>query len=252
MNTNPKTGNLSNGNLMTGNWWSRWLLGGLLLLAPLSLVACAADGGSSPVGCSTASTPCLSGTATVALQTSKGEVQLQLDGAAAPLTAGNFVDLVQRGVYNGTAFHRVVREPVPFVVQGGDPTSADPKVPASQHGLGSFVDPATGIPRLIPLEIKRSDEPEPRYGEPVTAPGATRQLALAHQRGAVAMARSADPNSASAQFYVALQALPELDGRYAVFGRVSKGMEVVDQISQGDKIVKATLVSGGKLVKGNP
>ena len=51
MNTNLKTG-----NLMTGNWWSRWLLGGLLLLAPLSLVACAADGGSSPVGCSTAST----------------------------------------------------------------------------------------------------------------------------------------------------------------------------------------------------
>ena len=66
------------------------------------------------------------------------------------------------------------------------------------------------------------------------------------------MARSADPNSASAQFYVALQALPELDGRYAVFGRVSKGMEVVDQISQGDKIVKATLVSGGTLVQGKP
>ena len=87
------------GNLMTGNWWSRLLLGGLLLLAPLSLVACAADGGSSPVGCSTAITPCLSGTATIALQTSKGEVQLQLDGAAAPLTAGNFVDLVKRGVY---------------------------------------------------------------------------------------------------------------------------------------------------------
>ena len=66
------------------------------------------------------------------------------------------------------------------------------------------------------------------------------------------MARSADPNSASAQFYVALQALPELDGSYAVFGRVSKGMEVVDQIRQGDKIVKATLVSGGTLVQGKP
>lgn len=233
-------------------WWSRWLLGGLLLLTPLALVACAADGGSSPLGCSSATTPCLSGAATVSLQTNKGEVELQLDGAAAPLTAGNFVDLVKRGVYNGTSFHRVVREPVPFVVQGGDPTSADPKVSASQHGLGSFVDPATGEPRLIPLEIKRSDEAEPRYGEPVTAPGATRQLALAHQRGSVAMARSTDPNSASAQFYVALQALPELDGRYAVFGRVSKGMEVVDQIRQGDRIVKATVVSGGTLVQGKP
>jgi peptidyl-prolyl cis-trans isomerase B (cyclophilin B) len=64
------------------------------------------------------------------------------------------------------------------------------------------------------------------------------------------MARSADPNSASAQFYVALQALPELDGRYAVFGRVSDGMEVIDRIEQGDRIIKATVVEGGTLVKG--
>ena len=70
--------------------------------------------------------------------------------------------------------------------------------------------------------------------------------------GAVAMARSPDPNSASAQFYVALEALPELDGRYAVFGQVSKGMDVVDRIQQGDKIIKATLVEGGTLVKGQP
>ena len=80
----------------------------------------------------------------------------------------------------------------------------------------------------------------------------TSKLDLVHQRGAVAMARSADPNSASAQFYVALQALPELDGRYAVFGRVSKGMEVVDQIRQGDKLIKASVVAGGTLVQGKP
>ena len=102
-------------------WLSRLFLGGLLLLVPFSLGACAADGGSPDLGCSASSTPCLKGTATVVLQTSKGEVQLQLDGAAAPLTAGNFVDLVNRGTYNGTVFHRVVREPVPFVVQGGGP-----------------------------------------------------------------------------------------------------------------------------------
>ena len=66
------------------------------------------------------------------------------------------------------------------------------------------------------------------------------------------MARSNDPNSASAQFYVALEALPELDGRYAVFGRVTKGMEVVDKIQQGDRLVKATLVEGGTLVTDKP
>ena len=63
------------------------------------------------------------------------------------------------------------------------------------------------------------------------------------------MARSSDPNSASAQFYVALHALPELDGRYAVFGRVSKGMDVIDRIQQGDKLLRAQVIDGGTLVQ---
>ena len=235
------------GRLMRG-----LLLSGLLLLSPLALTACAADRTTQALGCANAPTPCLKGDAVVELTTNRGAVRIQVDGDAAPLTAGNFVDLVRRGVYNGTVFHRVVKEPVPFVVQGGDPASANPRTPPAQYGTGSYVDPGTGNTRLIPLEIKRQGEAEPRYGEPVTSPGITRQLALAHQRGAVAMARSADPNSASAQFYVALQALPELDGRYAVFGRVSEGMEVIDGISQGDKILKATVVSGGTLVQGEP
>ncbi|MEX1324088.1 MAG: peptidylprolyl isomerase [Synechococcaceae cyanobacterium] len=216
------------------------------LAAVLLLGGCAAGGQDGPeIGCATAATPCLSGDATVALTTSKGEVRLDLDGAAAPLTAGNFLDLVRRGAYNGTAFHRVVRQPTPFVVQGGDPLSANPVTPANQYGSGNFIDPDTGQARLIPLELKLSGEESPRYGEVITSPTANRQLVLAHQRGAVAMARSADPNSASAQFYVALQALPELDGRYAVFGRVSSGMDVVDRIQQGDRIIRATVVEGG-------
>ena len=230
----------------------RLVLAMLLVIAPFGLVACASDQARKPLGCATATTPCLSGTAVVELDTSRGPVQIRLDGKEAPLTAGNFIDLVRRGAYNGTVFHRVVREPVPFVVQGGDPTSADPKTPVGQYGTGSFIDPSSGEARLIPLEIKRKDEPQPHYGEPLTSPVATRQLALTHERGAVAMARSDDPNSASAQFYVALEALPELDGRYAVFGRVTRGMEVIDAIQQGDKLVKARVIEGGTLVKGKP
>lgn len=228
------------------------LLAALISLLPLSLAACSSDAGSRPMGCAAAATPCLQGTAVVSLETSKGPVQITVDGKDAPLTAGNFVDLVRRGVYNGTAFHRVVREPLPFVVQGGDPSSADPKVPASNYGMGSFIDPANGEARLIPLELKLGRSGELRYGEPITAAAQSRDLVLTHQRGAVAMARSNDPNSASAQFYVALEALPELDGRYAVFGRVSSGMEVIDRIEQGDRIVKATVLQGGTLVKGQP
>ena len=230
----------------------RLLLAALLVLSPLSLAACADVGGGQPLGCGSSPVPCLQGTAVVRLETSRGPVEISLDGKDAPLTAGNFVDLVGRGVYNNTVFHRVVREPVPFVVQGGDPISADPKVSPSQYGTGSFVDPATGEARMIPLEIGLQAGGELRYGEELTAPSISRQLRLNHQRGAVAMARSNEPNSASAQFYIALEALPELDGRYAVFGRVSKGMEVVDRIQQGDRLLRARVIEGGTLVKGKP
>lgn len=233
--------------------WLKPLLVALLLsLLPLALSACSSEAGGGPVGCAAGTVPCLSGQAVVSLQTSKGEVQISLDGSQAPLTAGNFVDLVRRGVYNGTSFHRVVRDPVPFVVQGGDPASADPSVPVENHGMGDFIDPQTGEPRRIPLELKLLKPEEIRYGSQISSAMQIRELALTHRRAAVAMARSNDPNSASAQFYVALEALPELDGRYAVFGQVSQGMDVIDRIEQGDRILKATVLKGGTLVNGQP
>ena len=221
----------------------------LLVLSPLGLTACAAPTPSANVGCGTSGIPCLKGKALVELKTSKGVVELSLDGAEAPLTAGNFVDLVRRGTYNGTVFHRVVKEPIPFVVQGGDPQSSQPDTPVSALGTGSFIDPSSGQPRFIPLELLFDGESSPRYGEVVTSPTKQQRLKLPHERGSLAMARSSDPNSASAQFYIALRALPELDGRYAVFGRVTKGMDVVDQINQGDKLISASVLEGGTLVR---
>ena len=225
------------------------LLALLLVLSPMGLVACAAPTTSANVGCGTSGVPCLQGKAFVELKTSKGVVELSLDGAEAPLTAGNFVDLVRRGTYNGTVFHRVVKEPIPFVVQGGDPQSSQPDTPVSALGTGSFIDPSSGQPRFIPLELLFDGESSPRYGEVVTSPTQQQRLKLPHERGSLAMARPSDPNSASAQFYIALRAPPEPDGRYAVFGRVTKGMDVVDQINQGDKLISASVLEGGTLVR---
>ena len=217
----------------------------LALCLPL-LVSCASSTTASiQVGCEQASSPCLQGKASVELTTSKGSITLELNGDAAPVTAGNFLDLVQRGAYNGTVFHRVVRDPVPFVVQGGDPSSSDPATPKSQYGTGSFVDPTTGQARFVPLELSFDGEDQPRYGRVVSNPTELLQLKLSHERGALAMARSQAPDSASAQFYIALKPLPELDGRYAVFGRVTEGLDVVDAIRQDDTIEKATVLTPG-------
>ena len=105
------------------------------------------------------------------------------------------------------------------------------------------MDPESGQVRTIPLEIKFKNETSPRYSRVSSNPAELDQLELSHDRGAVAMARSPAPDSASAQFYIALRPLPELDGRYAVFGRVTQGLDVVDAIRQGDRINKVSLVS---------
>ena len=166
-------------------------------------------------------------------------VTIEVDGTNAPITAGNFVDLVERGVYDGVMFHRVVRQPTPFVVQGGDPRSRDTTIPASQLGTGSFIDPDTNQARFIPLEIKPQGAAQPVYNQVVAQ---TPQLQ--HTRGAVAMARSNALNSASSQFYFALDNLPSLNGNYAVFGNVIQGFETVNAVQQGDRISTAKVVQG--------
>ena len=212
-----------------------------LLLIPLLISCSASPRAEVSRGCADAQAACLQGKAIVQMSTSRGDITIEVDGDAAPLTAGNFVDLVNRGVYDGTMFHRVVKEPVPFVVQGGDPQSSDRSVPLTKLGTGSFVDSSSGQARLIPLEVLFQGEETPRYSRVSSNPAELERLVLNHERGSVAMARSQAPDSASAQFYVALRPLPELDGRYAVFGRVIKGLDVVDQIEQGDRINSASL-----------
>jgi peptidyl-prolyl cis-trans isomerase B (cyclophilin B) len=195
-------------------------------------------------GSQTSNLPRLDGEAIVELVVKGSPIRILVNGVDAPITAGNFVDLVNRGVYNGLSFHRVVRDPQPFVVQGGDPQSKNPNVPSNQLGTGSFIDPATGQPRYIPLEIEPANAEDPVYGQTLETAGITEAPKLRHTRGAVAMARSNVPDSASSQFYIALADLNFLDGSYAVFGYVTEGMDIVDQIRQGDRIEAARVISG--------
>ncbi|MDZ8055924.1 MAG: peptidylprolyl isomerase [Aulosira sp. ZfuVER01] len=188
--------------------------------------------------------PRLEGKATVVMTVKGSPITIEVDGTDAPITAGNFVDLVQRGVYDGTVFHRVVRDPQPFVVQGGDPQSKDPKVPASRLGTGGFIDPKTKNERYIPLEIKPKGADQPIYSKTITQPPV-----LSHKLGAVAMARSQQPDSASSQFYFALADLGFLDGNYAVFGNVTEGFDVVNKIQQGDRIDSAKVTKGAENLK---
>ena|ERR1044071_2748438 len=143
------------------------------------------------------------------IETNKGRIVITLNEDLAPITAGNFVDLVERGFYNGLTFHRYVPG---FVIQDGDPRG---------DGTGGFTDPQTGRERRIKLEVT----PSLRHGA----------------EGGVAMARSQQPDSASCQFYITLGPADFLDMQYAVFGRVIEGMDVVKQLRAGDKMTSVSL-----------
>lgn len=181
--------------------------------------------------------PQLEGMAKIELQVNGSPILIEINGTDAPTTAGNFVDLIDQGIYDGLVFHRVIPG---FVAQGGDPQGKDPNF-AGQLGTGGFTDPETGMERRIPLEIKLEGEDKPTYSK-AKLPGA--KVVLKHDRGVIAMARSQMPDSASSQFYIALEDLPSLDGDYAVFGKVVAGMDVVDGIKQGDRIGTAKVVEG--------
>jgi cyclophilin family peptidyl-prolyl cis-trans isomerase len=134
---------------------------------------------------------------TAIIETAKGTIKFALHEDIAPITTANFVELAEGKFYDGLKFHRV--EPG-FVIQGGCP-----------YGTGTG-----GSGKNIPLEVS----PNLKHGD----------------AGAVAMARSNDPNSASSQFYITLSPTPFLDGNYAVFGRVTEGLDVVRSIRPGDVI----------------
>ncbi|MBD2664350.1 peptidyl-prolyl cis-trans isomerase cyclophilin type [Richelia sinica FACHB-800] len=188
--------------------------------------------------------PRLEGKATVVMTVKGAPITIEVDGTNAPITAGNFVDLVNKGVYDGLMFHRVIRDPQPFVAQGGDPQSKNTSVAVNRLGTGSYVDPKTNAIRYIPLEIKPQGEASPIYSKTFEMAGVTKPPELKHKQGAIAMARSQMPDSASSQFYFALADLAFLDGNYAVFGYVTQGFDLVNKIQQGDRIDSAKVTQG--------
>lgn len=184
--------------------------------------------------------PQLKGRATVEIVTNKGDITLVVDGYSAPVTAGNFVDLVQRGFYDGLAITRTDE----LYVQTGDP-------PGPEAG---FIEPKTGEYRAIPLEVLVRGDEEPIYGMTLEQAGIylDEPVLPFSAYGAVAMARPGDdPNGGSSQFFffkfdteLTPPGFNLMDGRYAVFGYVVEGKDVLDKLELGDIIESAKVVQG--------
>ncbi len=140
-------------------------------------------------------------TYTAAIETDKGKIELELSPQHAPKTVNNFVFLAQEGFYDGVIFHRVIND---FMIQGGDPTGTGGGGPGYK-----FEDECQGNP-------------------------------LTHDTKVISMA-NAGPNTNGSQFFITHCPQPHLNGKHTVFGKVTAGHDIVDAISQGDKMIKVTI-----------
>ncbi len=137
----------------------------------------------------------------VTMETGKGTIELELYPQYAPKTVNNFVFLVKEGFYDGVTFHRVIGD---FMVQGGDPTGTGTGGPGYQ-----FEDEFEGN-------------------------------SLKHESKVISMA-NAGPNTNGSQFFITHSPQPHLNGMHTVFGKVVEGQKVVDEITQGDTMIKVEI-----------
>lgn len=146
------------------------------------------------------------------IETTKGKIVIALEPEKTPVTTANFVNLAQKGFYNGITFHRVIPD---FMIQGGDPT-----------GTGS------GGPGY-----RFEDEFDP---------------SLRHTGPGILSMANAGPGTNGSQFFITHVATPWLDGKHSVFGHVTSGQNVVNSIAQGDKIVSIKISGDTKSLMDNP
>jgi cyclophilin family peptidyl-prolyl cis-trans isomerase len=156
------------------------------------------------------------------LHTSAGEIDIRFFPDVAPNHVKNFIDLAEKGFYNGIKFHRVIPG---FMIQGGDPNT----ISGSPATWG-----AGGSPNKLKAEFN----------------------GVHHARGIVSAARTSDPNSASSQFFICVADAGYLDRQYTVFGQVTKGMDVVDKIvsapkGENDRPLNPTTIESVKIRPAN-
>ena len=130
-----------------------------------------------------------------------GTIELELDADIAPITVTNFAKLVNEGFYNGLTFHRIIDG---FMIQGGDPLG---------NGTGGSDENIKG--EFAVNGVKNT---------------------ISHVRGTISMARASNYNSASSQFFIVHEDSEFLDGQYAGFGKVTKGIEIVDKICEDTQV----------------
>ena len=177
---------------------------------------------------------CVQSNKVVHFKTTKGDFEVKLFGKDNPVTVSNFLENIDSNIYVNQKFYKIINYPQISFIHGG----INPK---NKFYIDRNQTLKKKIPS-IPLEIKFKEEIKPRYNYEIKNPEETDNLINTFESGSIAMVRSGKNKSSSTEFFFVTSDIPELDGRYSIFGKIIKGLEVLKKIKKEDYI-KAVQIS---------
>ena len=170
----------------------------------------------------------------VFFKTSKGDFEVKLLGKDYPVTVSNFLENINNNIYKNKKFYKVINYPQIKFIHGGVYPSNEFNIEQNQT--------LNKTSASIPLEIKFKEEIKPRYNYQIKNPNETINLINTFESGSIAMVKSGKKKSSSTEFFFVTSKIPELDGRYSIFGKIIKGLDVLKKINKEDYI-KAVQIS---------
>jgi len=171
---------------------------------------------------------CTQSNKVVNFKTTKGDFEVKLFGKDNPLTVSNFLENIDNKLYVNQKFYKIINYPQIRFIHGG-----------VNPGNKLYIEKKQNLNKIspsIPLEIKFKEEIKPRYNYQIKNPNETKNLANTFESGSIAMVKSGKNKSSSTEFFFVTSKVPELDGRYSIFGKIIKGLDVLKKIKKEDYI----------------
>jgi len=166
-------------------------------------------------------------------KTTKGDFEVKLFGKDNPVTVSNFLENIDNNIYENKKFYKIINYPQQKFIHGG--VYPENKLNIERNQTINKTSPS------IPLEIKFKEEIKPRYNYQIKNPYETENLVNTFESGSIAMVKSGKKNSSSTEFFFVTSKVPELDGRYSIFGKIIKGLDVLENIKKDDYIKEVKL-----------
>ena len=171
---------------------------------------------------------CVKKSRIITFKTSKGDFDVKLYGKNNPVTVNNFIENIEQNIYKNKKFYKIINYPQQKFIHGGVNPENKFIIDRNQNINKTSLS--------IPLEIKFKEEIKPRYNYQINNPNETENLVNTFDSGSIAMVKSGKNKSSSTEFFLVTSKIPELDGRYSIFGKIVKGLEVLEKINKEDYI----------------